>query len=148
MGLFDKVLGGQGTENRPLNAQEAFASILLVTVAADGHISDEEAQAFNTVINRMRLYRDINGEQFSHMMDRLVGLLKKYGHDDLLHRAYKALTPELRLTAFVVCVDLVFADGSVEEEEKETLEKLQRNLEIPEDQALQIIEVIQIKNRG
>ncbi len=148
MGLFDKVLGGQGTENRPLNKQEAFASILLVTVAADGHISDEEAQAFNTVINRMQLYHDVNGEQFSHMMDRLIGMLKKYGQDDLLRRAYKGLTPELRLTAFAVCTDLVFADGTVEDEEKETLEKLQRNLEISEEQALQIIDVIQIKNRG
>ena len=25
MGLFDKALRGQGTENRPLNQQEAFA---------------------------------------------------------------------------------------------------------------------------
>lgn len=147
MGLFDKILTGQGSDST-LNKQEAFASILLVTVAADGHISDEEAQSFNTVINRMQLYRNVNGDQFSHMMDKLIGMLKRHGHKELLNRAYQSLPDDLRLTAFAVCTDLVFADGTVEDEEKETLENIQASLKIPEDKALQIIEVIQIKNRG
>ena len=87
MGIFDKILSGQGSESTALTKEEAFASILLVTVAADGHISDEEAGTFNAVINRMQLYRDINGQQFSQMMDKLIGLLKKHGHENL-QRAY------------------------------------------------------------
>lgn len=139
MGLFDKILGGQGTENTTFTKQEAFASILLVTVAADGHISDEEAQTFNATINRMQLYRDQTGDQFSHMMDKLIGMLKKHGHQQLLSRAYQSLPEDMRLTAFAVCTDLVFADGTVEEEEKETLENIQSSLQIPEEKALQII---------
>jgi uncharacterized tellurite resistance protein B-like protein len=148
MGLFDKILGGQSSESTALTKEEAFASILLVTVAADGHISDEEAGTFNATISRMQLYRSVTGQQFSQMMDKLIGLLKKHGHQNLLQRAYETLPPDLRLTAFAVCTDLVFADGSVEQEEKETLEDIQSSLQIPEDQAMQIIEVIQIKNRG
>jgi uncharacterized tellurite resistance protein B-like protein len=148
MGLFDKILGGQSSESTALSKEEAFASILLVTVAADGHISDEEAATFNSIINRMQLYRNVTGQQFSQMMDKLIGLLKKHGHQNLLERAFIALPPDLRLTAFAVCTDLVFADGSVEQEEKETLENIQSSLQIPEDQALQIIEVMSIKNRG
>lgn len=148
MGLFDKVLGGQGSENTPLSKPEAFASILLVTVAADGHVSDEEAELFNTVVNRMQLFRDINGQQYSQMMDKLIGLLKRHGHQNLLTRACAALPEDLRLTAFAVCTDLVFADGTVEADEKVLLENIQTTLQISDEQALQIVEVMQIKNRG
>jgi uncharacterized tellurite resistance protein B-like protein len=148
MGLFDKVLGGQLGDNADLTKQEAFAAILLVTVAADGHVSDEEARSFNTVINRMQLYRDMPGDQFSRLMDKLIGLLKRHGHRELLSRAYKGLPEDLRLTAFAVCTDLVFADGTIQDEEKQTLEDIQSSLQIPEQQAIQIIEVIQVKNRG
>ncbi len=51
MGMFDKILGGRSGENATYSKQEAFAAIMLATVAADGNISDEEADGFNAVIN-------------------------------------------------------------------------------------------------
>lgn len=148
MGLFDKLLGGQTSSNVVLDKREALASILLVTVASDGHISDDEARAFNATVNRMELYRTQSGSEFSSMLDKLLGLLKKHGHPFLLEKASAALPPELGETAFALATDLVFADGHVEEEEKELLETIQRSLAIPDDLALKIIEVLQIKNRG
>lgn len=148
MGLFDKLLGGQTSSNVVLDKREALAGILLVTVASDGHISDEEAGAFNATVNRMALYKTQSGSEFSSMLDKLLGLLKKHGHSFLLEKAAKGLPSELRDTAFALATDLVFADGHVEAEEKELLENIQQCLEIPDDVALKIIEVLQIKNRG
>lgn len=148
MGIFDKLLGGQGSENASLSQQEAFAALLLVTIAADGHISDEEARAFNTIVNRMSLYRSQSGSEFQSMVDKLFGLLKKHGASALTEKAAAALPKELRETAFAVAVDFVFADGNVEETEKKLIETLHKSLEIPETTALNIIEVIEIKNRG
>jgi uncharacterized tellurite resistance protein B-like protein len=148
MGLFDKMLGGQSSSTVVLDKREALASILLVTVASDGHVSDDETGAFNATINRMALYQSQSGAEFSSMLDKLIGLLKKQGHTFLLEKAAASLPPELRETAFALATDLVFADGHVETEEKELLEEIQQQLKIPDDLALKIIEVLQIKNRG
>jgi len=45
-------------------------------------------------------------------------------------------------------LDLVLADGVVEDAEKEFLDDLQKILNISGDQALTIVEVMIIKNRG
>jgi hypothetical protein len=44
MGLFDKVFGGMAA-SKNLDKTEGFAGVLPATVAADGHVSDEEAAA-------------------------------------------------------------------------------------------------------
>lgn len=43
MGLFDKFMGGQTSEAVRLNPPEAFASLVLAVIGADGNISDELA---------------------------------------------------------------------------------------------------------
>lgn len=148
MGLFDKIFGFDSSENATLSKEEAFASIMLAVVAADGHISQEEAVGFNAVANRMKLFQGMDREQFGEMIDRIVGFLKKRGVDFLLEKAGKSLSDDLRPTAFAVAADLAFADGSVEEEEKEIMEKIQGILKIPDELAIKIIEVLAIKNRG
>lgn len=148
MGLFDKVLGGRSSENDPLSKQEAFAAIMLATVAADGDISDEEVDGFNAVINRMKLFQMQSGAEHKKMIDKLMGLLNRHDASFLLQKGAEFLPSELRETAFAVAGDFVFADGSVEAEEMAVLEKLQIALGVAEQQALKILEVLEIKNRG
>ncbi len=147
MGLFDKIIGGSAGD-RPLTVEESFAAVLLVAVAADGHVSDEEKREFGSIVNRVRLYRAVNGDQFAAMMDKLHGLLRREGPEKLVARAAETLPPELRETGFALAADLVLADGSVETEEKELLELLQRQLGLDDGTALRIVEVLLIKNRG
>lgn len=148
MGLFDKILGGQTSESVRLSPAEAFAGLVIAVVGADGHLSDDEVRAANAVFNRMRLFGPIPADQFSVMIDRLLGYMKKHGADWLLDKAVSSLPDELRATAFATSVDLVFADGSVEASEQALVEKLQNALKVPDDLALKIVEVISIKNRG
>lgn len=148
MGLFDKFLGGQSSESVRFNAQEAFASLVLAVVAADGNISDDEVRAANAVFNRMRLFAPQSADQFAAMLDRLMGYLQKHGATWLLAKATEALPTELRDTAFATVVDLVFADGFVEPAERQLLEKVQRDLQVSDELAIKILEVVSIKNRG
>lgn len=146
MGLFDKITGGG--VSAPFNRQESFAGILLSVVAADGHISDEEAQDFNARANRMKLFAEQTGAQFSQMIDRLFQILRKEGPTALMERSAKALPQDLRETAFVVATDLVFADGTVGEEEQALVGRLQQLLGIPDDFAERAVEILYIKNSG
>lgn len=147
MGLFDDIFGGQKA-NKELSKPEAFAGILLGAMASDGHISGEECQGLWTILGRMKLYDNWTDDKFNHMMNRLVGVLKRDGLDKLLARCAKVLPEELHETAFAGACDLVLADGVVEDEEKDFLDNLQKILEIPGDQAITIVQVMVIKNRG
>ncbi|MBI2497147.1 MAG: tellurite resistance TerB family protein [Opitutae bacterium] len=147
MGLFDKIIGGAAGD-RLLNVEEAFAAVLLVAVAADGHVSDEEKREFAAIVNRVQLYRAMNGDQFSAMMDKLHGLHRREGSERLIERAAQSLPSELRETVFALAADLVLADGSVEADEKTLLELLQSRLGIGDGLALRVVEVLAIKNRG
>lgn len=148
MGLFDKVFGGTSSKEVALTPREAFAGILLMTIAGDGHISDEEKEGFIAVSNRMQLFKSQSPTEFNSMMDKLFGLLHKHGPSFLLEKSAASVPEELRATAFAVATDLVFSDGNVEDEEKRLIEKLGNVLGIEEGLAMRIIEVLAIKNRG
>lgn len=147
MGLFDKIIG-RAAGDIPLTREECFAAVLLVAMAADGHVSDEERREFGAIVNRVRLYRAVNGEQFAAMMDKLEGLLRREGAERLLDRAAQGLPVELRETSFALAADLILADGSVETEERSLLEAMQARLGLSDPAALKIVEVLLVKNRG
>lgn len=146
MGLFDKLVSG--TSSAPFTQPEAFAAILIAVIAADGDISEEEKDDFVARVTRMKLFRAIHGKEFSSLIDKLFRILRKEGPNELALRGAEALRADLKATAFAVATDMIFSDGSVEEEETSLLEKLQRSLGISDEVAAKIVEVIELKNRG
>ncbi len=148
MGLFDNLFGGSEGGGKTITKQEAFAGILLAAAAADGHIAEEEARSLWTTIERMKLFEKFTPDKFNKMMDNLLKILKKGGPDLLVDKCYPAIPEALRETVFANACDLVLADGVVEAEEKAMIEKLQNRLEIPGDEAMDIVKVMVIKNRG
>lgn len=146
MGLFDNLFGGSGSKE--LSRPEAFAGILLCAVASDGHISGEEAQQLFTTLSRMKMFENWTSEKFNSMINRMIGMLKRQGVEPLLEKCATIIPEELHDTAFANACDLVLADGGIEDEEKDFIDKLSRALGIPGDQAISIVEVMVIKNRG
>lgn len=146
MGLFDKFIGGGSSAT--FTPPEAFAAVMLAVVAADGHVSDEETSDFVARVNRMKLFRSIQGSAFNDMIDKLFRVLRKDGPNELATRGAAALPATLKPTAFAVATDMIFSDGSVEEEEQRLVEKLQRDLGVPDELASKIVEVLALKNQG
>lgn len=146
MGLFDKLSGR--SDDGALSKQEGFAGIMLAVVAADGHVSDEEADDFIARANRMKLLASQSAPEFKQMVDKLFRILNSKGSSELIRRSAQALPPELRETAFAVGMDMIFADGSVADAEKATIEKLQGELAVSDDLAGKILDVMLIKHRG
>lgn len=148
MGLFDKITGGRKQTQTTLGPAEAFAAIALIAVAADGYMTDSEAQAISTTLSRMQLFRSYPGDVMRKMIDRLLGILQREGIEVLFNAAITTLPDELKETSFAVATDIVLADGEVTEEEEKLLNDLYRALEIPEEMAVKIIDVMLIKNKG
>ena len=147
MGLFDNLF--QGTEaSKDFGPHEGFAGILLAASACDGHIADDEVQSLFTSLGRMKMYQRYTEKNWSQLINRLLGILKRKGVDELVERSVEAVPSELRRTAFANACDIVLADGVVEDDEKDFLDKLQDELEIEEDDAVSIVRVMVIKNKG
>ena len=147
MGLFDKIFN-QVPEDDKFTKQEAFAGIALAMAGADGSIARAEWDGIVTYIRRLRLYDNFSGPAFDKMFDKLFRILKNQGPSALVASSVKGLSDDLKLTAFACAVDIALADGVLEEEEKDIINQLAVSLEIPEQTAISIIEVMIIKNKA
>jgi len=147
MGLLDSFFGGM-EGNGKLNPQEAFAGILLGASACDGHIADDEVQGLVTTLVRMKLYQRFTDKHYNQTLNRLHGMLKKKGVDFLIDQCVDGLPGELRETAFANACDLILADGVVEGDEKEFIDKLHKKLNIDRKVAGEIAQIMVVKNKG
>ncbi|MBN9522200.1 tellurite resistance TerB family protein [bacterium] len=146
MGLFDDALGG----NKPaaLTKEVAFIGILMLADYSDGTVSDDEMQAFVTAVSRMKLYRDLNGDQINRIIDRGNKHIKREGPEEALKQFAAALPENLHRAAFANAVNQVLADGVVEEEEKAFINDLRRALGLSGDDAQMIAKAMMWKNQG
>jgi hypothetical protein len=118
MSLFDDILGDEPSfAETKFGPQEGFAGVLLCASACDGHIADEESRSLFLILSQKKLYQRLSEQQFSAIMDRLLGFLKKGGPEKLLEKSYPAVPPELRESAFANAVDIILANGTVDGEE-------------------------------
>lgn len=147
MGLFDKAFS-KAPKAEPLNAQEAFAGIAVAMAGADGSIAESEWAGIVNYIRRLRLYENYSDPAFDKMFDKVFRILRNEGPAALVDASVKGLPEDLKLTSFACAVDIALADGVVEDEEKEIINQLAEALEISEQIALQIIEVLIIKNKA
>ena len=149
MGLFDGIFNAErGITEVTLSPAEAFAAICLVAIASDGYLSEQEGREMTVLLSRMQLFRSYSSDVMQRLMDKLMSLLKHQGPSSLIHLAKASLPQDLRPTAFALATDLVLVDGTVTSQEQAFLDDLYRILEIPGDTALQIVQVMTIKNRG
>lgn len=146
MGLFSNILGSGSTPTN-LDKQESFLGLIMSVVAADGHISEEEINDFNSFVNKSKILRGMTGNQFNSTIDKLFKILKRDGLDTLVDLCVAGLPAEIREGVFAICCDLLFSDGSVEREEELLLENLKVKLSINDALAMKIVEVISIKNK-
>ena len=145
MGLFDKILP---KEPEVLTKEEAFAAVGLAAIAADGAITEEEGRGFIVGLYRMKMFRNFNQNQMGNLLNKLTNIIQRQGFDVLIKMSNESLPSDLKETAFAVATDLVFTDGDVDATEQQVITKIQVMMGISEAQAMKIIEVMMIKNKG
>ncbi|MDF5727487.1 MAG: tellurite resistance TerB family protein [Rhizonema sp. PD38] len=147
MGFFDSVFT-QSQNQEALSPAEAFAAITLAVTTSDGCLSSEQALGISSTLSRLKLFRSYSNDVMNRMFDKLLSILKLQGFDTLFNVAKESLPYELREAAFAVATDLVLTEGILTQEEQGFLNDLYQSLEIPDDTATQIVQVMLIKNRG
>jgi len=130
------------------NKQEAFLAVALATSAADGKVDPSEVKAIFSYLLRMKMFEQYSEKEMSKIFEKLVKILQNEGPGGLVAIVNTSLPVELRETAFACAVDIALADGVVEDSEKALIEELQQVLEISEETAQAILQVMLIKNRN
>ncbi|MEH1806586.1 tellurite resistance TerB family protein [Nostoc sp.] len=148
MGLFDAVLGTESQTQASLNPAEAFAVIILTATASDGYLSVEQANSIISVLSRLKLFKSYPNEMMNRLFDKILGILQGDDFNALFNAAKDSLSQDLREAAFAVATDLVLAEGIIPDEEKNFLNDLYQALGVSSEIAIQIVEVILIKNRA
>ncbi len=148
MGLLDMVLGTETQAQVTFSPAEAFVAIILAVIATDGHLSEDEARCISSVLFRLKLFRNYTNGLMNKLFEKILSILRRDGINFLFNAAKESLTQDLREAVFAVATDFLLADGIVTEEETIFLDDLYQALSISRDVAIQIIQVILIKNRG
>ena len=130
-----------------MHASKAFAAIALAAVASDGSMDGEEARALRGQLDHRTPFATLPEATVGAMFDDLLVILRDQGLETLVASAVTSLNPRQRETALAVAAHLVHSDRTVEPAERDFLDQLCSQLELPEGKAAQILEVIEILHR-
>ena len=130
-----------------LSVPEAIAAVMVAATLADEERSPEETARLTGALATSRLFQHFGADGHADLVQHVLKLLRERGRSSVLAECVRTLPPEMRETAFANAVDLVFADGRLEEREKEYVDELQAVLGIEHELALRIVEVLAIKSR-
>ena len=142
------IFGGLGRSSildRKFSQEEAISAILLSIIASDGEVSDEEVDAFISVANNHPTMRNQSASDFKRMVDEQQSVLRKQGWEKLFDKGAAELPRALAQTVFVLAVDFVLSDGSVDAAEERLIGKLRDALSIADDLVGAAVEVLSIK---
>jgi tellurite resistance protein len=150
MGLFDKIfkVNDSRASELKLSSGEAFIAIIMSAVSADDDVTKDEIILLLQLLTRFKGLHQMTQNQFDHMFNRFQKIIKRDGVGTLVDSAKNFLNDDLRETAFANAVEIVLVDGVVDIREKEFLEHLQKAVNISDERAQMIVDVIMVKNRG
>lgn len=146
MSFFGKLFG-ESNEITSLNQQESFVGVLYSIIAADGTITNEEAEDFMTMVSRARIMSSVTNHQWRDIMNKISKLMKKGGAEAVVNLAVKNIPDDMRAGVFCYACELVFADGFADEDEQKILDIIKKELSIEDDLAYKVAEVVVIKNK-
>lgn len=142
MGLFKNVFG---STNFPATEAEAVLGILMSVIAADGDISQPEAESFMYLANRTKALGPMPPEPFWEHVDTCKTLLRREGPQALMDRCAPLVTQHNRMPLFINACDLIMRDGRVEPEEEAVVEALQARLAVDDASARSVVSLVTAK---
>jgi uncharacterized membrane protein YebE (DUF533 family) len=144
MGLFDFTAKQPAPEQAPVfvNACAAFVAVMCCAVSADGYIDDLETDA---MAKSLLLKRSFQGCDVFDYYNTALSLINEYGVGHVIKPAAGMLNDEEKRAALVITVDLLFANGIVNEKEQHFVDDLATALNLDRAWARSAIEIITLK---
>ncbi|MGE0044853.1 MAG: tellurite resistance TerB family protein [Hyphomonadaceae bacterium] len=124
---------------------EAFLTILFAAVTADGELAPIEHEELLALTHRSRALKTLKSHQLADLNVRIIERMR--GSESVLRDACAALPTDMRLSVFAHALDLILADGELNEDEADFLNALILGLGLGREDVERIATVIEQKNR-
>jgi uncharacterized tellurite resistance protein B-like protein len=148
MGLFEKFFKKPEIISftyKPLSDYEAWIGILYACITADGDVENSEIHS----LSRMLLLKNkFSGIDIVPLYKNVAEAKQKIGNIGLIDACSLIIKEEDKPTLFSMAVDIVLADGVLEEEEMKVVEYIAASLAIDTNLVEKIVEVMLIRNNG
>lgn len=125
--------------------EQAYMCLLLAAVYADGEAVKSETEYVRTLIERCSTMRGQSGDALAEINLEVMDRMRK--RQDYVGEACEALPRDMHRAIFAHCVDIVLADGRLENSERDFLDLLMEKMDINPERVQKIMEVIFEKNR-
>ncbi len=127
------------------NSNEAWVALLYACMLADGKVSDVEIDALTTMLV---LKERFDGDDIAVYFEKVADAAEMIGPVNLVDVAAPVIETPAKATLFAMAVDVVLADGVLEDDEKLMIAYIAEKLDITQTKVQRIIEVIMIRNAG
>tara|TARA_B100000214_G_C23917526_1_gene604458 strand:- start:117 stop:512 length:396 start_codon:yes stop_codon:yes gene_type:complete len=127
-----------------MKSTEAFLSIALATIAADGVLHEQEAISLREALNTQSAFKSVD---ISSLIKEILIQIKAKGIDAVAEEAISCLSLEQQETAIATATHLAHSDKLFCEREDAFLNKLSVKSKIPNDKAKSIIDSIILLHR-
>lgn len=148
MGLFSKNKNEEKTkltEYKPTLEQEAWIGVIYACANADKNVSDFEIEQLSRILTFKSIFREYNKiELYKKVSEAALNMT----NEKLIDVCVPLISDEWRATVFALAVELVVGDGNLEAFEEKIIEYLQKKLDISDELAQKIVDVILIKQKG
>lgn len=123
---------------------EAFIAVLFAAVTCDGDLAALEHEELLALAHRSRALKSLSTKQLADINVKVAARLR----DDrtALVGACDAVPEEMRLSLFAHAMDLVLADGELNQDEADFLNGLILNLRLDREGVQRVADVITLKN--
>ncbi|HKT81366.1 MAG TPA: TerB family tellurite resistance protein [Vicinamibacterales bacterium] len=142
------TMSGTQPPAQGLSPREALVCLLIASARSDGSVSPHEANQIEHVTVAMKLFRGSSYETrlgvFTAAADRITAL----GIEPVVRAAAAAVPGGLGATTFALGVDLMLADGPLTANEQRFADELRGLLNVDQQTAAKIVDVLTIKNGG
>jgi uncharacterized tellurite resistance protein B-like protein len=141
MALFN--FGGAKPEIK--DEKEAFVAIIYAAIAADGVVEPEEMNALVVTLANRKVFRGVN---LNDTFKRIGKIHKESGSVlGIIEAAAPKVSDDYKSTVFATAIDFLLSDGEVAAAEEKMLYDLKAALNISDEVAKNIVDVIVIKNK-
>ena len=122
-----------------LSPQDAIVTLMVMTSASDGQVTQEELRTIGRVVRSYPLFSDEDEQKLVRTAERAGELMSSDGGlHKVIEAARAALPDHLAETAYAAVVDVVTADESLNMEEIRILELVRDALGVSDDGAAAI----------
>ena len=148
MGLFSKLRAAAPSGNQAEATARAVMTPSLLTMAIDGSVDDSELAQLSNVCAFSPIFHAIGGDRTQAMAVEIFADMKSRGAGPVMDEAISSLSPALRETALCFAMRIALADGTLDENEKNALIVMSRDMGIKPENVETMFAVISMMQRS